>query len=435
MSETNTTRFGPATLQIGISKGNGWALMYASFVSIGLATGIATLTPYILTANLGITEANQGKALGTLAVVQEIVLIFAFGLFGALADKIGRRPVYVIGMLLLTLAYLSFPYGRSMGELALYRIIFALGIGAATGMLATVISDYAVEGDRGKLTALCGFLNGLGIVLATTLLGKLPAIFVSGGTSEVDAGRTAMAVAGSVALVSAIVLWFGLKPGLPPSTDAKKSAVQLLREGVSAAKSNRRIAVAYCAAFVARGDIAIVGLFAIAWGKQAAMANGLSAAEALSKGIIPFVIAQSAALLWPAVIAVPLDRMHRMKALSLCMLLGMAGYCLMAFVRDPLLPVAIPFFVLLGIGQISAFLGAQTLIGKEAPEALRGSVIGLFNFSGAVGILILTGLGGWMFDSIAPWSPFLLVGILNGVVALLCWRQYRAEGAATDTAY
>jgi hypothetical protein len=35
-----------------------------------------------------------------------------------------------------------------------------------------------------------------------------------------------------------------------------------------------------------------------------------------------------------------------------------------------------------------------------------------------------------MFDSIAPWAPFFLVGILNGVVALLCWRQYRAESAA-----
>jgi MFS family permease len=217
MRETESIRFGPATLQAGVSKGNGWALMYASFVSIGLATGIATLTPYILTANLGIAEANQGKALGTLAVVQEIILIFAFGFFGAMADKIGRRPVYALGMLLLAAAYILFPYGTSMTELALFRIIFALGIGAATGMLATVISDYAVEQDRGKLTALCGFLNGLGIVLATTLLGKLPALFVKGGASEIEAGRTAMAVAACVALVSSLVLWIAaFHPQLTP---------------------------------------------------------------------------------------------------------------------------------------------------------------------------------------------------------------------------
>jgi MFS family permease len=94
---------------------------------------------------------------------------------------------------------------------------------------------------------------------------------------------------------------------------------------------------------------------------------------------------------------------------------------------------AIPFFMMLGIGQISAFLGAQTIIGKEAPEAVRGSVIGLFNFCGAFGILVLTGIGGWLFDHVAPWAPFFLVGILNGVIALMCWLQFKSE-ARTATA-
>lgn len=427
MTDQQTAKFGPTTLQPGVTRGHGWALMYASFVTIGLATGIATLTPYILTANLGIAEAMQGRALGTLAVTQELALLIAFGLFGAMADKIGRRPVYVLGMILLAAAYVLFPRGQTMFELALYRIVFAFGIGAATGMLSTVISDYAVKQDRGKMTALCGFLNGLGIVIATTLLGKLPALFVNRGIDEVAAGRYAMAVAAGVALLSALVLWLGLKKGVPPSTDVKKTALALLREGVAAGGTNRRIAICYAAAFVARGDVAIVGLFAIAWGKQAAMADGFSAADALSKGVVPFVIAQSAALLWPAVIAVPLDQMPRMKALGLCMLLGGIGYCAMILVNDPLLPMAIPCFMLLGIGQISAFLGAQTIIGKEAPEAVRGSVIGLFNFSGAVGILVLTGVGGWMFDHVGPWSPFFLVGVLNGAIALLCWHQFTRE--------
>jgi MFS family permease len=314
-----------------------------------------------------------------------------------------------------------------MTALAAYRVIFAFGIGAATGMLATVISDYGVEQDRGKLTAMCGFLNGLGIVIATTLLGKLPAVFVRGGATEIDAGRDAMAVAAGVAAVSAAVLWFTLKRGLPPSVDAKKPAGALLREGLAAARINPRIGVSYAAAFVARGDIAMVGLFAIAWGKQAAIADGFSTAEALSKGVLPFVVAQSAALLWPAVIAVPLDRMARMKALGLCMALGGIGYCVMYLVDDPLNPANFALFALLGIGQISAFIGAQTVIGKEAPEATRGSVIGLFNFFGALGILILTGIGGWLFDRVGPWAPFMLVGVLNFALALLCWWQFRRE--------
>lgn len=430
MASAPAVRFGPATLQDGVTKRHAWGLMYASFVTIGLATGITVLTPYVLTTNLGIAQNAQGTALGTLAVAQELALLVGFALFGALADKFGRRVVYALGLALLAVAYGSYAYGTTMAELIFFRVLYAFGIGAATGMFATIISDYAVVNDRGKLTALCGFLNGLGVVVVALFLGKLPAMFAARGASDISAGQDALGVVAAVAGVSAIVVWLLLKPGAPAAVDSKKPITALLGEGIAAAKENRRIAISYAAAFVARGDIAIVGLFAIAWGNQAAIADGYSSAEAVAKGSIPFVIAQSTALLWPAAIAVPLDRMGRMKSLAVTMALGMIGYCALVLVEDPLAAVSIPFFLLLGIGQISAFLGAQTVIGKEAPEATRGSVIGVYNFCGALGILILTGIGGLLYDKVGPWAPFFLVGTLNGAVALLAWGQVRRERAA-----
>lgn len=430
MTEAKSTalKFGPVWLEEGVGKGNAWSLMYAALITIGIVTGMAAMTPYVLTANLGIAESEQGKALGTLALWQELALLAAYGPIGALSDKIGRRAVYAAGLLALAMGYLLYPYAGSMAELSVYRVIYALGIGAATGMLATVIADYGQEQDRGKLTALCGFLNGLGVVVVTLFIGKLPALFSAGGATDIEAGRMTMALAGGLCAVSAVILWLGLKPGTPVTAAKRKSTATLLREGMAAARANPRIALAYGSAFVARGDLAIVGLFAIAWGKQAAIEDGLSASDALSAGIIPFVIAQSTALLWPGVIAVPLDRFNRVLALAGCMALGAIGYCLLILVDDPLSGAAIPFFVLLGIGQISAFLGAQTLISKEAPIANRGSVIGAFNFCGAMGILVLSLIGGWLFDEVGPWAPFMLVGILNGAVALACMARFRAEG-------
>jgi MFS family permease len=427
MMEDISLRFGPALLQPGVRYRHAWGLMAASFVTIGFATGIAVLTPYVLTTNLGISQGSQGAALGTLAVAQELALLVGFALFGAMADKVGRRVVYVFGMALLALAYGAYAYAGTMAGLVAWRVVYAFGIGAATGMFATIISDYAVENDRGKLTALCGFLNGLGVVVVAIFLGKLPGLFAGRGASPVEAGQQALGVVAAAAALSGLVLWLTLKPGVPASVDAKKPVRQLLSEGLAAGRGNRRIAISYAAAFVARGDIAIVGLFAIAWGNQTAIAQGASAAEAASRGNVPFVIAQSTALLWPAAIAVPLDRLPRMTALAIAMGLGMVGYCALVLVGNPLGTAAIPFFVLLGVGQISAFLGAQTVIGKEAPEALRGAVIGLFNFSGALGILILTGVGGLLFDRVGPWAPFFLVGMLNGAVALLAWRERRRE--------
>jgi predicted MFS family arabinose efflux permease len=105
-----------------------------------------------------------------------------------------------------------------------------------------------------------------------------------------------------------------------------------------------------------------------------------------------------------------------MTGLAVCMGLATVGYLLLIFVEDPLDKANIPFFLLLGIGQISAFLGSTTLIGKEAPVAQRGSVIGAFSVAGALGILITSGVGGSIFDSIDPRAPFMLLGVMNLVV-------------------
>ena len=431
-SVNGETKFGPVTTEAGVTSGNMWALMYASLSTIGVVTGMAAMTTYILTVNLNIPEDRQGAALGQLALWQEIALILVYGPLGVLADKFGHRIIYVAGFLTLALGYVVFPYATNLFELSIGRIIYALGIGAVTGMLATVIADYGAEEDRGKLGAMTGFLNGLGVVVVTLFIGKLPSVFVGMGANDVDAGHHTMLVAAGVCIISALILWLGLQIGVPAKAagNNRKPTLALLKEGFAVAAHNPRIAVSYASAFVARGDLAIVGLFAIAWGKQAALAAGMSNSEALSAGLVPFIVAQSVALVWPGVIAVPLDRMKRMNVLAMCMGLGAIGYCSMIFVKDPLAAAALPLFALLGVGQISAFLGAQTVIAKEAPAQMRGSVIGVFNFCGAIGILVLSVLGGALYDGIGPWATFFMVGICNGLIMVLALWLSRKEARA-----
>ncbi len=428
----SSARLGPVALEAGVSRTNGWALLFGAFVTIGLVTGMAVLTPYLLTETLGMDEGRQGRALGTLTILNELVLILAYGPLGALSDRFGRRPIYVAGFLAMAAAYLLFPLARNFAEFSAVRLLYALGIGAATGMYGILLADTAVERDRGKLAAIGGILNGLGVVLLALLLGALPAWFVARGLAGPQAAMATGAVGASACLLTAILLGQGLRRGAPGAA-ARLPIATMLQRGMAAARASPEILVGYAAAFVARGDLAIVGIFTVAWGKQAALAAGMRPSDALEAGRLPFIIAQSAALLWPLAVLAVIDRLPRARMLAAAMAIGAAGYLGMGFVADPLAPAAIPFFAALGIGQISAVLGAQTLIGKAAPAEARGSVIGLFNFSGAVGILVLGAAAGWAFDAIGPAAPFLLVGALNAVVALAAlWVDRAARVAASS---
>lgn len=42
----------------------------------------------------------------------------------------------------------------------------------------------------------------------------------------------------------------------------------------------------------------------------------------------------------------------------------------------------------------------------------------MFTLAGAIGILLATKIGGWVFDAWMPGGPFVITGLLNGLVML-----------------
>ena len=155
------------------------------------------------------------------------------------------------------------------------------------------------------------------------------------------------------------------------------------------------------------------------WGTTSGVNNGLPTDEATTKATLAFVTAQSAALVWTLFIVFFIDKFNRTGFLAFCMAIAALGYLGMGMVDDPTAASARPFVILLGIGQISAFFGSQALIGQEAPLAERGAVIGGFNILGALGILVCSVAGGWLFDSVSPGATFVMIGLINAFIFLV----------------
>jgi MFS family permease len=420
-------KLGFLELAPGVSRSNAFVFFYAAFSTIGLLTFVSTGTAQVLNA-IGVPGNEQGTITADLVVVTEIVQILIFGLVGVLADRIGRREVATVGMILMGIAYALYPYAESVSELMIYRGIYAFGLGASAGMVGTLIADYPADSSRGKFVAVGGAFNGIGVVVVTVVFGANAApMLVAAGYDPLTATRIAHGVVAAACFISAIVFYLGLKKGTPGEPEDRPSTKELMTSGITEALKNPRIALAYACGFVARGDQVILGTFTVLWGTRVGIDSGMDYATASGKGALIFAIAGTASLIWLPVLGIAMDRMNRVSAIILCMGCAAVGYSATYFVDEatmftssgfPLSLQATFFFFLLGIGQISAFLGATVLISQEAPKLKRGAVVGMFNTFGAIGIFIAVSFGGRLFDVYGGYAPFVLIGAMNVVVVL-----------------
>jgi MFS family permease len=224
-------KLGFLRLAPGISKSNAYAFFYAAFATIGLLTFVSTGTAQILNA-IGVPQDEQGTVTSNLVIVTEIVQILLFGAVGVIADRIGRREVAAFGIAVMGLGYALYPFATSVPELLVYRAIYAVGLGASTGMVGTLIADYSSDTARGKFVAVGGIFNGLGVIVVTVIFGARAApMLVEAGYSPLAASQIAHGIVAAVCFISAVIFYFGLKPGTPGSHADRPPLAELIMSG------------------------------------------------------------------------------------------------------------------------------------------------------------------------------------------------------------
>ena len=308
----------------GVTKTNFFSLCYGALTTIGLLTFISYATTYVLIENLEYQRESIGTIVGDLQVVAEIALLMVFLPVGLIADKIGRRQVYSFGMAAMGLSYFLYPLATGIGELTVYRVIYAIGMGAATGMLGTVNADYPQDRTRGKMLAVTGILNATGVILVSLVFARLPENFAQMGYDQITAGKYAMWVVAGMCLTTAIVVAFGLQKGTPTEEQKKIPYLTQVKSGWQESR-NPRILLAYAAAFVARSDLVILGTFLVLWGVAAGTDMGMTTSEATKAARLIFVTASTSALIASPIIGYLIDKVDRIIAVSVCMALADHG--------------------------------------------------------------------------------------------------------------
>jgi hypothetical protein len=396
------------------------------------------------------------------------------------------------------------------------------------------------EASASKLAGIVGMLTGIGALVALGFFLPLPTRFQNGGVSRSQAVADSFYVVGTIALLVAVGVFFGLRnlPGEEekgwrkliaasrrtktfevsgrPGASRVPSYPQLLLRSMSLGLKDVDIGLGYMGGFVARASSVAISLFIPLFVNAYFISSGrcpsnpdhsLDPIEARLKCKRAYIVAsilsgfsQLVALLCAPVFGYMSAQYTRYNfPLLLAAVAGIAGYTMFAFIEDPD-PKGEhgynfgPFVIvaLLGISQIGAIVcslgqlarGIETddtepsyllLDGDEGdntihpgPEAipaeraqgstssnveeaspllpphtqypgqessrasLKGSIAGMYSLAGGAGILLLTKVGGLLFDRVDPGSPFFMMAGFNAVlfaITLACgiWSSRREE--------
>jgi MFS family permease len=379
-----------------------WALGLVSLFMDLSSEMIHALLPIYLVTAFGASALTVGFIEGIAEATANITKIFS----GALSDWLGKRKLLTaLGYGLAAVTRPVFPLATTLGWVVAARFIdrFAKGIRGAPR--DALIADLAPPGLRGASFGLRQSLDTVG-----ACLGPLAAIGLMVLTDDI---RLVFWVAAIPALVSVGVIVFAVRE---PARQVDQPERQRLRLADA-----RRLSAAFWTV-VAIASVLTLARFSEAFLVLRAQSVGM--AVALVPIVMVVMSAVYAASAYPA--GVLSDRFGRTGVLSLGIaFLVVADIILALAATIPLMLIGVMFWGL-HMGFSQGLLA--TLVADTAPEDLRGTAFGLFNFVGGIAMLLASIIAGALWDAYGPAATFV-AGAAFAAVALLGFMGWRWRGS------
>ncbi len=167
------------------------ALMFVTFAIFVMRAGARiTLLPLYGAEELGLSESQIGIAIAMAALVNLVVVNPG----GWLVDRVGRRPVLIVGLLATAAAIAAHGYASSFGSLLLLSVGFGLSASLMGIPPPTLAGDLAPPGAEGASVGLYRTAGDVGLIAGPLLMG---------GIADTGAFGTGFLVAGALLVVAA----------------------------------------------------------------------------------------------------------------------------------------------------------------------------------------------------------------------------------------
>lgn len=334
---------------------------------------------------------GAGPVAVTLLVASYSFMQFCFApWWGRLSDRIGRRPVLLVGLLGSALSYLLFGLASSLAALFLARSLAGI-MGANVGVAQAYVADVTAPAERARGMGLIGAAFGLGFVFGPAL----------GGLLSYYGPATPFLAASALALLNGL-----LAIRLLPESRRGERAQGEIQSGI---RTRWRTLV-----HLGRGSgmwvlFGALFLLTVAFAAlEATMSLWADRRWDLSPSGVAYLFAYLgvvATLVQGGLVGPLARRLGDRRLAVLGMIALTAGLTSLAIA--PTLTSVAGALALVALGQGAAMPALSALISRSAPEAERGRVLGVSQSLSALARVVGPVWGGVAFAQLGIAAPYL----------------------------
>ncbi len=359
----------------------------------------------------------SGTQIGILVLSYSAAQLLFSPVWGRLSDRIGRRPILIVGLLGSAASYLVFAYAGSVMVLLVSRIMAGIG-GANIPVAQAYIADITPPERRAGNMGLIGAAFGLGFIFGPAIGGLLAPI-----SSELP-GLAAAGLCGGNAILALFLLPESLgredRPEAPRGrAEALQPGMALLVGGSASGSRLREIGVI----LESRGFVHALVLsfifttaFSIMHPIFPLFALGRFDLNERDVGWLFAFIGVISAVMQGGLVRVLVARLGEVSLIRLSAIPFVVGFCLIG--AAPSIPVLLVGLALLAVGFGGTLPSLVSLLSRSAPEALQGGSLGVGQSAGALARVVGPFLAGVLWDTLGSSAPYYVAAAIGAVAGL-----------------
>ncbi|MBS4194136.1 MFS transporter [Lederbergia citri] len=368
-----------------------FAVMFLVMVGFGI---IIPVLPFYA-ENVGASPTQLGFLMAVYSLMQ---LIFA-PMWGRISDRIGRKPVIMIGIFGLSVSFFLMGLSSQLWMLFAARIIGGFLSSANMPTVMAYVADITTPEDRGKGMGMVGAAVGLGFVFGPAIGGIFSKISLS----------MPFYIAGTSSFITFFLVLFLLQESL-----TKENRNEVHSENASLWQSFRgSLSILFILQlFISLSLSGLEATFAYYAAKKAGLGT-------VTLGYLFMIMGVAGAIVQGGLVGILTKKYGEGVVIQIGIIVSAIGFGLILLI-DSFMTAAI-FLTIFGIGNGVIRPSISALLTKKSTSG-HGSATGLLSSFDSLGRIVGPPLGGWLF-SVAIGLPYIS-GIILSIVALILYQMY-----------